>query len=228
MEENKTNIQLDFTKLSVVAIDQVRANTWNPKDKDTKEFADIKASIKENGLRGFIVVRENPIENSLYEIIDGEQRWRACKEEGFDKVVIYNEGKVEDKKAQELTLWWQVQVQFNELSLAKLITKMVADFGEIHTPYSEKKLQEMKELASFSFDQYKKTSTTPPMMPEPPKGELLKSFMIQVTEGQYNIIQQALAKAKEIAKNEGAEITDSRALEFVCIEYINSSDTSIN
>lgn len=221
----ENNITLDFSKLAVVPIDQVRPNSWNPKDKDTKSFADVKASIAENGLRGFIVVRDNPIEGSPYEIIDGEQRWRACKELEFDKVVIYNEGQVADKKAQELTLWWQVQVEFNELSLAKLVSKMITDFGDIKTPYDEKKIAEMQELAKFSFDDYTKTGTTPPVMPE---GEMLKTFTVQVTTSQYDVISQALNKARDVAKEHdgNTEITDSKALEFVCIEYINQAEAN--
>ena len=221
----ENNITLDFSKLSVVPIDQVRPNPWNPKDKDTKSFADVKASIAENGLRGFIVVRDNPIEGSPYEIVDGEQRWRACKELEFDKVVIYNEGKISDQRAQELTLWWQVQVEFNELSLAKLVSKMITDFGDIKTPYDEKKIAEMQELAKFSFDDYTKTGTTPPQMPE---GEMLKTFTVQVTTSQYDVISQALNKARDVAKEHdgNTEITDSKALEFVCIEYINQSEAN--
>lgn len=221
----ENNITLDFTKLSVVPIDEVRPNPWNPKDKDTKSFADVKASIQENGLRGFIVVRDNPIEGSPFEIIDGEQRWRACKELGFEKVAIYNEGKVDDQRAQELTLWWQVQVEFNELSLAKLVSQMIEQFGEIKTPYDEKKIAEMQELAKFSFDSYTKTNTTPPTMPE---GEMLKTFMVQITTSQYDIVSQALNKAKDQAKEHDGnnEITDSKALEFVCIEYINQSEAN--
>lgn len=218
--ENK--ITFDFTKLSVVPIDNLRANSWNPKDKDTKEFADVKASIQGNGLRGFIVVRDNPIDNSPFEIIDGEQKWRACKELGFDKVVIYNEGKVEDKKAQELTLWWQVQVKFNELSLAKLVSSMIEQFGEINVPYDEDKIAEMQELVKFDWDNYKKSSTMPPSMPE---GEMLKTFMVQVTITQLDIINQALNKARKAADG---EITDSKALEFVCAEYINSIEGTVN
>lgn len=223
--ENQTNIQLDFEKLLVVPIDEVRPNTWNPKDKDTKEFQDVKASIAENGLRGFIVVRENQKDNSKYEIIDGEQRWTACKELGFEKIVIYNEGVVDDKKAKELTLWWQVQVQFNELSLAKLVASMIEEFGEITSPYNEKKIKEMQELAKFNFDEYSKTNTTPPTMPTT---DMLQTFTVQVTKDQYEIISRALDKAREMAKQEDAntEITDSRALEFVCIEFINQSEAN--
>lgn len=216
----ENNISIDFTKLLVVPIDEVRANPWNPKDKDTKEFNDVKASIEANGLMSFIVVRDNPIEGSPYEIIDGEQRWRACKELGFDKVAIYNEGKVDEKKAKELTIWWQTQVDFNELSLAKLVSGMIEEFGSINSPYTEKTIAEMQELAKFSFENYTKTSTKPPEMPD---SEMLKTFMVQVTTTQYDIISQALDKARK-AVGEDTEITDSKALELVCAEYINTPD----
>lgn len=217
-------ITLDPKKLDVIPIDSVRPNPWNPKDKDTKEFEEVKASIKANGLRGYIVVRTNSGQNpevDKYEIIDGEQRWRACKELNFQKVIVYNEGIVDDKRAKELTLWWDVHVEKNELSYAKLIASMIEQYGTIKTSLDEKKIVEMQELAKFNFDDYKKNATTPP----PPIGELLKTFMIQLTNSQYDIVQQALEKAK---KASGTDITDSKALEFVCAEYINAPKGTVN
>lgn len=225
----ENNITLDFTKLLVVPIEQVQANTWNPKDKNTKQYQDVKASIVENGMRGFIVVRERPDLKTepdvmKYEIIDGEQRFTACGELGFEKVPIYNEGIVDDRKAKELTLWWQTQVEFNELSLAKLVNSMIEEYGEITSPYNEKKIAEFQELANFSFDHYKKTDSTPPAMPE---GELLKTFSVQVTTSQHDIIQMALLKARK-AYESTEDIMDGKALELVCAEYINAPEGSVN
>jgi hypothetical protein len=221
-------ITLDFTKLIVVPIEQVHANTWNPKDKDTKQYQDVKASIIENGMRGFIVVREREDligEDGLmqYEIIDGEQRFTACSELEFDKVPIYNEGLVADKRAKELTLWWQTQVDFNELSLAKLVTSMIEQYGEITSPYTEKKIAELQELAKFSFDSYQKTDTTPPKMPE---GELLKTLSFQVTTSQHDIIQAALSKVRKAYTGE-LDIMDGKAFELICAEYLNAPEGSI-
>lgn len=216
-------ITLDPTKIDVVAIDSVRANTWNPKDNDTKEFLDVKESIRLKGLRGFIIVREKPIEGSKYEIIDGEQRWRACKELGFEKIIIYNEGEVSDKEAIELTVTWQAQVPFNELSIAKLVTTSIEKFGEFQSYFSEQKIKEMQELAKFDFEAYKNNAIIAP--PPQQSGELLKSFMVQVTSSQYDIIQQALGKAKKASE---AEITDSKALEFVCAEYLNALEGTVS
>jgi hypothetical protein len=219
--ENK--IAIDLSKLQVVPIEQVRPNSWNPKDKDTKEYQDVKASIERKGLYGFIIVRENEKDGVPFEIIDGEQRYTACKELGYEKILIYNAGVVDDRTAQEDTIWMQVQAPFNELSLAKLISKMVEDYGSISTPYSQKKIEEMQELAKFSFDKYTQTSTKPPQMPS---GDLLKTFSVQMPSDKYDILQNALDKARKAVKEESPDldVNDARALEFVCVEYLNQAE----
>lgn len=212
-------LKLDFTKLKVVDINSIRPNEWNPKDRDTKEYQDVKRSIQVNGLKGFIVVREKTVDDCLYEIIDGEQRWTACKELGFTKIVIYNEGIVADKFAKELTLWWQVQVPFNETSLAKLVTNIVNEYGGIDTFYSTEELDHFREVTKFVED-FSSLSTKPPQMGD---NEVLQSFMVQMTTEQYDMLQQALQKVKDIADEEGLDISDGRALELMCAEYITSA-----
>lgn len=200
---------IDPTKILSVDIDSVRPNSWNPKDKDTKEFANVLASIKRHGMMNFIPVREN----NGYEIIDGEQRWRACKELGYTKMLIYNEGAVDDLRAKELTVWWQVQVPWNDLSLAKMITDMLEQYESIAVPFDEAELERMKKLAKFDFEQYSKDN----MLTPPPTADLLQNFMVQVTKDQFEVIRQALNKA---IKDSGKEILDSEALEFVCASYL--------
>lgn len=218
MEEakNKQQIVIDPRKLKVVPISQVRPNTWNPKDKDTREYKQVYDSIKANGLMGFIVVRLNPTTidgiEVPYEIIDGEQRYTSCKELEYEEIVIYNEGEVTDKRAQELTIWWQAQVPFNRLSLAKMVNKMIEQYGDIHSYFNEKQLEDMKKLAKFDWGQYQPASAPPP-----PVGQLLKNFMVQVTNDQYGTIQEAL-KIIKLKTNE--DINDAEALVSLCQKYI--------
>lgn len=147
-------IKFDQQKLKIVPIEQVRPNTWNPKDKNTPEFEKIKQGIKLKGLRMPIVVRE--LAKDEYEIIDGEQRYTACKELGFKNILIYNEGKVSDQEARELTIWYQQQVPFNEIELLPLIKEIVSYTGEYQLPYTEKEVEERLKMLEFDWEKYQK------------------------------------------------------------------------
>ncbi len=73
-------ITFDKDKLKEVNINLVKPNSWNPKTKRTKEYEKVRQSIKVNGQRQPIVVREVIDENNelFYEIIDGEQIYTGC------------------------------------------------------------------------------------------------------------------------------------------------------
>jgi len=201
-------ITLDPTKLKIVLIDEVRPNTWNPKDKDTREYKKVVESVRLKGQRQAIAVREN----NGYEIIDGEQRWRACKELGFEKVIVYNEGVMADKEAQELTLWYQVQVPFNEVSLAGMITKMIADFPDMKVPFNQEEIKDMGKLAEFNWDDYKQTE-----IPEEEE-DGIRTLNIIMNVEQYKIVQQAIDKIKEDAGD--PDLSDARCLELICGDYL--------
>lgn len=144
-------IEFDPKKLQMVEIDKVVPNPWNPKDKDTSDFAKVKQSIEKKGLRTPVIVRER---GDIFEIIDGEQRFTACKELGFSHIWVYNEGVVSDKEAQELTIWFQQQVPFNEIDLAQLVASIVKN-PDFELPFSEGEIDHFKEMVSFNFDEYK-------------------------------------------------------------------------
>lgn len=143
-------IKFDPTKVKIVPIEEVRPNSWNPKVKQTDEYKRIKRGIELKGLRLPITVREN----DGYEIIDGEQRYTACKELGFKTVIIYNEGIVSDKEAKELTIWFQQQVPFDEIELAGVIKSLALEHKDLELPYTDIEIEEYTKLSDFDFNQY--------------------------------------------------------------------------
>lgn len=153
-------IVFDETKLSIVDINKVKPNTWNPKELDTEEYTRILRSIQLKGLRSPIVVRE--IDNS-YEIIDGEQRWRACQQLKFSNILIYNEGEMTELEAQELMVLYQQQVPFLEIGLAELIQSIVTKSDEIRgvgkaeLPYTNEEMQNYIDFLTYSWDQHNYT-----------------------------------------------------------------------
>jgi hypothetical protein len=201
--------RLEFKKEQIkeVNIDEVRPNTWNPKDKDTEDYRKVKRGIQLKGQRLPIIVREN----NGYEIIDGEQRWTACKELGYKKVIIYNEGQLSDKDAKELTIWYQMQVPFNEIELANLV-KDLSQYEDLEIPYNEEEIKEMCELSGFSWEDYNKDKE----IKEENKEEL-RTIIVTVTESQYEIIAKALAHVKE---QNDLQMLDGKALELICGDYL--------
>jgi len=200
-------IKFDENQLKIINIDEVRPNTWNPKDKDTKEYQIIKQSLNKKGLRLPVVVREN----NGYEIIDGEQRWTAWKELGHKTILIYNEGKISDQEAKELTIWYEQKVPFNEIDLAQLVTQMNLEYTNLELPYSELDLEEMKELANFDWDKYKDNF-------EEEQKEDFKTLTLNCTDEQYKIIMDAINKVKKQIND--MDISNNRALELICGDYL--------
>lgn len=193
----------DLNKLKKVNIDEVRPNTWNPKDADTDEYKNVVKSIKLKGLRQPVIVREN----DGYEIIDGQQRWTAAKELGKQHIWVYNEGSVSDEEAKSLTIWYQVQVPFNQVELSHLVVEL--HNHNIDLPFTESEIADFQELSEFNFDDY---STERPDEDAPKDFETLT---INLTSQQYEIVKQALDKVQS-----QENCTEARAIELICADYL--------
>ena len=147
--------EFNIKNIIEVPITNIRTNTWNPKEKDTPEYFNVKKSLEINGLKGFIAVRYNPDGETDYEILDGHQRFTASKELGYKKIYIYNEGEIDDKLAIEYTIWWQQQVPFDKIQEAHLVTELIREYSDTESlPYTDSEIEEMKLMAEFSFEKY--------------------------------------------------------------------------
>lgn len=204
-------VDFDIKRVKRVNIEDVIPNTWNPKEANTKEYKKVLDSVFKKGLRGVIVVRNHPTQEGKYEIIDGQQRYTAAKELGYEQVFIQNEGDVDDKEAKELTIWYQQQVPFERITEAYLVNGMVEAYGvdAVELPYSDKEIAEFESLAKFDFDQYKN---------EEPQDKLdgdIKTFKVVVGNDAYEIIMKAINKIK--VDNDCGE---GRALELMSADYL--------
>ncbi len=205
-------IKFDINNIRVVKIDEVRPNDYNPKDKRTEDFEKIKKGIELKGQRLPIIVRDTEDIKVPYEIIDGEQRWTACKELGSKEIIVYSEGKISDKDAKELTIWYQQQVPFNEIELASLVAEVVTKFPDFELPFTNVEIEKFKELAGFNWEQYETNKEN-----DDNYEEGVKTLSIKMSDGQYQIVMNAIAKVKA-----DADCPDGRALELICIEFLNS------
>ena len=151
----------DPTRVEIVDIDKVRPNGWNPKLKDTAEYHKVVESIQVNGFKLPIMVRE--VEDG-YEICDGEQRWTAAKELGFEKVYIYNLGNIPEEEAQGITIWMEENVPMSDLLLAPLVVEL-NDLG-MQMPYDEGEVDNYKSMLNFEFVEDDRPTLTVKCTPE--------------------------------------------------------------
>lgn len=192
----------DFNPSNIlkVNINDVSPNDYNPKKKDTKEYKDVVSSLRVNGLKQPIFVREV---NGQYIIVDGEQRYTAAKELGYSEIYIYNLGEISDEEAKALTIWFEVQVPFDEISLAPIVVEL--NSLEMELPFDEEQIKDFQNMATFSFDDF---GDKEPIKDDRQEG--FKTLTIKMTESQFKVIRDAITMVSE---NEN--VSEGRALELL-------------
>lgn len=196
-------ITYDPSKLKVVKLDEVRPNSWNPKEKDSPIVGKIEQNIKRIGFNEPIRVREN----DGFEIVDGEQRWTAARNLGLKEVLIYNEGIMSDIEARASTQWWQVQVPFDDIKLAYEVAQLSKE--DIELPFTAEEIEDFKAMAEFDFDQYSQDR------PED-ENNGMKTLHVVMGEEAYNVVMQAIEKIQ--AENDN--ISEGRAIELICADFL--------
>ena len=140
------NKDFDPSKIEKVSIDSVKPNDYNPKLKGSEEYQKVVESLRTNGLKTPIFVRET--EDGLV-IVDGEQRWTAANELGYKEIYVYNLGDISEEEAKALTIWFEVQVPFDELMLAPIVVELSQMNYDL--PYTEEQIVDFKHMSDFDF-----------------------------------------------------------------------------
>lgn len=192
----------DPKNIKKVKIDEVEVNDYNPKAKETKEYQNVVKSLRINGLQQPIMVREL---NGKYVIVDGEQRYTAAKELGFEEIYIYNFGEISDEDAKATTIWMEVQVPFDQIDLAPIALELHEQGFEL--PFTDLQLDDFKHIAEFDFDSYVAEDNLPVKDDNSVKTYQIK---IKLSKEQIDEINEAIK-----AMVEGENIGEAHALELL-------------
>lgn len=198
------NKDFDPSKIIKVPIDKVEPNDYNPKEKNTKEYKNVVESIRRNGLKQPIFVREVD-GNEKYVVVDGEQRLTAANELGYTEIYVYNLGKISEEEAKALTIWFEVQVPFSEVELAPIVVEL--NKLDITLPYTDEEIVTFEKMTQFDFD-------TAYNEEGPQTNELddeMKTLNIKMTPEQFETVDGAM---KYIMEQE--DVSAGRALELLC------------
>ena len=153
MTENRQMKITDLydSKVQLGPVDMFVPNSWNTNEMSQEEFEKLKESIKitkgkylrENPLK----VRENSIPDKL-EIVDGEHRWKACKELNITKIP-FEKSDIDTEKAQKLNVIYSMnRGQVNYFKLSKLLN----EFYEKHKITQEQLAERFGLSRSFVAD----------------------------------------------------------------------------
>lgn len=146
-----------FGRALIVPIDKLRPNAWNPNVQDEETFRHELASIRRFGFVDPVICR---LDGAMYEIIDGEHRWRAARELGYTELPVYDVGPIATHEAKQLT------IVLNELrgkpqpkKLAEILRDLLSgstldELTEV-LPYSKEEYGRLAELPEYDWDGFR-------------------------------------------------------------------------
>lgn len=176
------------TEKKKVKIEECVINPWNPNVMSKEMFEKEVNSIKELGLLGSILVREL---SGCYQIIDGEHRWKACKELGYTDITVESLGEIDDNQTKVLT------ILLNNLHGEDDIEKRAAVFEQLNQgqlqllPFTQEEIDNTKALFKFDFTQY---------AVEDEEQKKIISITIRVSEKTKELWDQCVQVAKDDKK----------------------------
>lgn len=147
-------IEFKTTK-EFVPIDKILPNRWNPNFMTKEVFEKQKESLRHLGFLGSIIVRKINHTSCDYEIMDGEHRWKALKEEGATECpveIIIEE--VSDTDAQLLTILLnRLRGQDDIFKKAKILAALNEKQLSL-LPMTKEEIEHEKRFVVFDFAQF--------------------------------------------------------------------------
>jgi len=181
------------TEKIVVNIDDVMPNSFNPNKMSDFIYEKMKATIKEKGLFGSIIVRRY---FGRYQILDGEHRWKACKELGWEQIPVEcSINEVSDSDTKFWTLYFNNTKGKDDIEKVAQIFETLEQGQSQLLPYTEDEIRNTKELFKFDFAQYQ---TNDPGL----QNEIPHVLSFKFTEEEWKMIERVMEYVKKEEKTE--------------------------
>lgn len=204
--------------ITLISTDRIIPNKHNPNAVPEGIMAKLRAEIAQKGLCEPIIVR---CRGDAYEIVDGEHRWRTCRDLGISKIPCIIQD-YDDNEAKIKTL------QLNYLRGSVIPIKLAALIHDLNKeikledlakrlPYEEPQLLDNLELLKlpegFGDDLEEQAKATEEEMPSVHTFVLFKE--------QVKVVEEALRIASE-AIPQRTKNSKAIALKEICIYFLMS------
>lgn len=178
-----------------IDINKIFPNKWNPNLQTDFMFKKEMESIKTFGFVQPILVRQIIKGINEYEIVDGEHRWKACKELGFTKIKAENFGELTEAQAKTLTIIMN-RLRGNDdiLKRAQLEKELKESQPSLleSLPFQANEIDEELKLLDFDFSIFDKPINRESEKNKDLEGALKKSIELEII----------LRRIKEVTKND--------------------------
>jgi ParB family chromosome partitioning protein len=188
MNKEKEIIAKYSAEFKELNINSIVKNPWNPNIQSDIVFNSVKKSIEKHGLLQFPVVRRYV---GQYQIIDGEHKWRACKELGYQTIKALvlgtDENEVTDDDAMTLTELLNTRGMDDPIKQAQLIREIQKQNPNQLPllPYTDKELKNKIDLIEFDFSKYDKE--------EKVEIKRNRTMIFALSEEEYEIMKHSLS-----------------------------------
>ena len=208
--------------ITFIKTELIKPNVYNPNIVPEDTLAKLRAEIAQNGLTVPITVRKG---DNGYEVVDGEHRWRICRDLGFKEIPCIiqefddNEAKI---KTLQLNYMRGYAVPVKLASLIHDLSKEIKleDLAK-RLPYEEVQMMDALELLKLPED-FGKAIEEQAMKEEE---ELPALITFVVYKQQLEVIEQALKIATESLPREAKNLK-ALALEKICAQFIAGQEVN--
>ncbi len=195
-----------------IRLDMLVPNPWNPNEMDPEDYEKARESIRRFGFIDPITVRQIC---ESYQIIDGEHRWKAAKDEGLEAVPVAIID-VDDADAEQLTfILNELRGRPNPQKLAALVRDLASkrSMSELESVLPLRRQQlaamvaERRDAVDWEALQKK---------PEPNDAkERWVERVFRLPKSAADVVDEALLKVREDGVSD-----DWKALELICADYL--------
>jgi len=135
-------------------------NAYNPNIMPEDKLVQLKKIIKTQGYWQFIVVRKHPTQENKYEIIDGEHRWQAMKDEPEfqdPQYVVVVESDDDLSKIQTIN-FNSLRGEMDSVKVASIIHDLLQNTTmeelEKNLGMTQEEIKNYDEMATFDFEKF--------------------------------------------------------------------------
>jgi hypothetical protein len=210
---------VNIKNLREVPVSKLVKAKWNYKEDDEFRGEQLRRNLKRNGQIVNMIVRQLP--SGKMEVLDGNHRLDAVVDLKWEKVYVYDLGKISNAAAR------RIAVEINETRFNSNLVKLSQAIAEIRKEFTLEELQETmpfrpEEFAAFSemgaFD-WSDDSEKPDTEGGLPADKVKLEFML--TQAQASVVNKALIRIVSEMGIDG-EYRMSRALELIAADSLNT------